>query len=111
MKVKWFSDNNLKVLEVKAGRYMAVVKCEDSDGKIVFYAMTYGEDYHKYLGGSPVLKEAYKKIISKMEIDAERVEDYDCGAQSVFFLMAAEKSKKDSIDPDNPDAKGLIHFY
>ena len=44
IKIKWFSDNSLKVLDVKSGENMAIVKCEDKDSKIVFFAMTQNEE-------------------------------------------------------------------
>ena len=39
MLVKWFKDKDIKVLDVSSGEEKAIVKTEDKDGKIVFYAM------------------------------------------------------------------------
>ena len=111
MRVKWFSDNTLKVLDVKGGYERAVVKCEDKDGKIVFYAMATAEEGLKHLGGSASLTSAYKHYISRMEVDGSRVEDFDIGRSAVYLLMAADKQEIQSIDPDHPEEKGLIHFY
>lgn len=38
--MKWFTEQNLKVLDVECGRTAALVKCEDKDGKIVFYGLS-----------------------------------------------------------------------
>lgn len=33
------------------------------------------------------------------------------GYSSAWFLKAPKKEEIKSIDPENPDAQGLIHFY
>ena len=44
IKVKWFSEQSLKVLDVEAGRDTALVKTEDKDGKIIFYGLCRDEE-------------------------------------------------------------------
>ena len=73
--------------------------------------MSYNEEFHSYLGGSAILKEGYKRYIKLIDIDGNEVQDFDMGRKSCFFLMGSDKKESDSIDPDHPEAKGLIHFY
>ena len=37
--MKWFRDKSLKVIDVASGKFKAIVKTEDKEGKIVFYAL------------------------------------------------------------------------
>ena len=109
--MKWFRDQNLKVLDVESGDKAAIVKCEDKDGKVIFYGLTHDADYHKSIGGSTGMELLFKQIISKLEVDGSRVEDFAMGKSACYFLMAADNQETPSIDPERPAAKGLIHFY
>jgi hypothetical protein len=101
----------MKVLDVSSGDTNALVKVEDKDGKIIFFGLSTAEENLKRIGGSAALKSEYKHFISRLEVDGSRVDDFAMGKESSYILMAADKQITDSIDPSNPEAKGLIHFY
>ena len=109
--MKWFTEQNIKVIDVSSGEHNALVKAEDRDGKIVFFGLSTSEENLRYIGGAASLKREYKHFISRLDVDGSRVEDFAMGKRSTYILMAADKQVIKSIDPDHPDAKGLIHFY
>ena len=86
-KVKWFNEQNLKVLDVNSGRRSCVVKCEDKDGKIVFYGLCQSEDDIKSIGGAGRTTRMLKHYINKIEIDGDRVVSYAMSWSAVFFLL------------------------
>lgn len=74
--------------------------------------MACSESDLEFIGGASVgLTSCYKHLISRLEVDGNRVEDFAIGRESVYLLMAADKQEQKSIDPENPQAKELIHFY
>jgi len=101
----------LKVLDVSSGDCNAIVKTEDKDGKIVYYGLSMTEESLTCIGGSSSLKSEYKHFISRLSVDGSKVEDFAMGKKCSYILMAADKQVPKSTDPDNPEAKGLIHFY
>jgi len=44
MMVKYFTNNNLKVLDCSSGYYSALVKVKDNDGKCFIYAFSQSEE-------------------------------------------------------------------
>ena len=111
MLMKWFTEQTMKVIDVSSSENNALVKVEDRDGKIVFFGLSTSEENLLFMGGAASLKREYKHFISRLEVDGSRVEDFAMGRKSAYILMAADKQVIKSIDPDHPDAKGLIHFY
>ena len=74
--------------------------------------MACSESDLEFIGGATVgLTSCYKHLISRLEVDGSRVEDFAIGRESVYLLMAADKQEQKSIDPENPQTKELIHFY
>ena len=66
----------------------------------------------KYVGGTNKLKSEFKDYIKRIEVDGSRVADFAMSLNAAFMIMKPLDDDKDvSIDPDNPKAKGLIHFY
>ena len=59
-----------------------------------------------------MLKSEFKHYIKRIEVDGSRVADFALSLNAAFMIMKPQDDDKDvSIDPDNPKAKGLIHFY
>ena len=58
--------------------------------------MSCNEEFHSYLGGSAILKEGYKRYIKLIDIDGNKVQDFDMGRKSCFFLMGSDKKESDS---------------
>ena len=108
---KWFKEKELKVLEVSSGSKFAVLKVKDKDNKLFFYTFVTDVVDKTYYGGSESLISEYKDFISRLDIVAENVASFACTLYATFLLMSGEKDKEPSIDPENPDASGLIHFY
>ena len=50
-------------------------------------------------------------MVLKLNVDAEKVVSFDCGRHATYLLMANGKQDKISMDAENPDATGLLHFY
>lgn len=96
---------------MSSGDTNALVKTEDKDGKIVFYGLSLSEDNLKRIGGAASLTSEYKHFISRLSIDGAKVEDFAMGKESSYILMAADNNVPKSIDPENPLARGLMHFY
>lgn len=111
MKVKWFSEKNIKVLDVECGRDSALVKCKDKDGNIVFYGLCKTEDNIKQIGGGARTTKALSYLINKVEIDGNRVESFAMSWGASFILLRPLELENASIDPENPEETGLIHFY
>lgn len=108
---KYFKTQGLKVLDVSSGRYNAIAKCETKENKIVFYGLSNSAENVKYIGGSENTISIFKHFIHKINVDGSMIKDFSMGMKTAFFLKAAKKDTLKSIDPDNPDAEGLIHFY
>lgn len=53
----------------------------------------------------------YKHLVVRLEIDAPRVMGFAMTRTGSYFIMKADNQASKSIDPDHPDATGLIHFY
>lgn len=109
--VKWFKLKGIKILDVDSGDTKAIVKAQDKDGNIVFYALQREGVDSRFVGGDS-LKSEFKDYISKVDVQSSRVKDFAMGHNCVFLVMGADKEDKvESIDPDHPQATGLIHFY
>lgn len=109
--VKWFKHNSLQVLDVECGTNSAVVKCKDKDGNIVFYGLSTLQEHLRAIGGQAGTKSMYKHLVVRLEIDAPRVMGFAMTRTGSYFIMKADNQASKSIDPDHPDATGLIHFY
>jgi len=81
----------MKVLDVSSSESNAIVKVEDKDGKIVFFGLSLSENSLNVIGGASSFKPEYKHLISRLDVDGSRVEDFAMGKQSAFILMAADK--------------------
>lgn len=101
----------MKVLDVESSDYNAIVKVSDKEGKIVFFGLSRDEEHLKVIGGAASIKSEYKHFINRLEVNGDRVEDFAMGKACAYILMAADKQETQSIDPEHPDEKGLIHFY
>jgi len=88
-----------------------LVKTEDKDGKIVFFGLSHEEEHLKRIGGAANITSEYKHFISRLTVDGSKVEDFAMGKEASYILMAADNTVPKSIDPENPEAKGLMHFY
>lgn len=108
---KYFKTQGIKVLDVSSGRFNAIVKCETKENKIEFYGLSFSEDYVRYIGGSETTTSVFKHFIHKINVDGSTIQDFSMSMKGAFFLKAAKKEAYKSIDPENPDAEGLIHFY
>ena len=64
-----------------------------------------------HIGGSATLTSAFKHYISEININGANVKHMAMGKMASYILMGAEKDEFKSIDPVNPDERGLIHFY
>ena len=91
--VKWFKERSLKVLDVESGERTAVVKTEDKDGKIVFYALCRGESDLNAIGG-PSVKSELKHYLSRIEIDGSMVQDFAMTKFAAIFTMKPETEDK-----------------
>ena len=111
MLMKWFKEQTMKVLDVESSDYNAIVKVSDKEGKIAFYGLSRSEEKLRTIGGAASVKSEYKYYINRLEVNADRVEDFAMGKSAAYILMAADKQETKSIDPDHPEEKGLIHFY
>ena len=111
IKIKWFSEQNLKVLDVEAGRDTALVKTEDKDGKIIFYGLCRDEESLQKIGGADRTEKAHQHYINKLNVDGDRVEDFAMSMYGSFLLIRPKEQITTSIDPDHPEESGLIHFY
>lgn len=63
------------------------------------------------IGSLSGVTSCFKHYISRLEVDGSRVKDFAMGRSAVYLLMGSNDEQQKSIDPDNPEAKGLIHFY
>ena len=111
VKMKWFQEQNLKVLDVECGRDAALVKTEDKDGKIILYGLCRDEESICKIGGVGRTSRAYKHFINKLDVDGDRVEGFAMSMQASFILIRPKEQVTTSIDPDHPEESGLIHFY
>ena len=102
--VKWFSDNELKVLEVEAGFEHVVVKTIDKDGKPGFYGINNETGHKDVFGYDSNIEKVYKDKICKFIIDESRVVDFSCNKKACLFIMAPEEVIK-------PSEAGMTHFY
>lgn len=51
MLMKWFSEQNMKVIDVSSSENNALVKVEDREGKIFFFGLSTSEDNLLIIGG------------------------------------------------------------
>ena len=107
---KWFKDKGIKILEIASGYRFVVCKAQGKDKKLAFYVLAYNDENKYWYGGNDNLKAEYKTYIFKMDIDADKVSSFACTRYATYMLMANKQDTK-SMDPENPEAKGLLHFY
>lgn len=117
-KVTWFSDNNLRIIDVKAGMEMAIVLTENSEGNREFYG--FGKNIRECSNNNKQVyparfgenaKTMCPHIYLIVDIDANKIADYAVTYDSVSYLVKGDNKKPISIVPDKPDATGLIHYY
>ena len=49
-------------------------------------------------------------VIYKLNINAKSISSFACTRYATFFLFSKKEDVK-SMDPENPEATGLLHFY
>jgi len=94
--IAWFKEKNIKCLEVKCGGEFAIVKTQDKDGKLEFYAIA-KSDSQNHIGGG----QGYEKLcdyVYKLSVQADSISSFACTRYATFFLFA-KKAENASMDP------------
>lgn len=52
----------------------------------------------------------FENKILRIEVNAEQISSFACTLSAIMFLYA-KKSEIYSMDPESPEATGLVHFY
>ena len=112
MKIEWFENNGLKVLDFSAAEIYAMVKVENAQGDQMFYGLLH-PDYHYHakreFGNS--YKVIIPRILFKLEnIDASKVVSFDCGSHMTMFVFKPI-GKIASIIPGRETSSGLTHAF
>ena len=115
-KVKWFAEKGMKVLQARAVYTEYMLKVQEKDGNINFYVVTDAVDHSHAMkwGGRENYEKVFGNYIGKLKsptINPKKIVDFDLSRWAGFIITEGDKRNVKSIIPDQPDAKGLIHFY
>ena len=108
---KWFKERSIRILKIGAGYRFCVCQVREEDGNLGFYAVSFNDANRKFYGGDDALENLQGNWLMKLKVDADKVFSFDCSRHATFFLMSNKETKWISMDPENPDETGLLHFY
>lgn len=76
---------------------------------MAFYVLA-GENEPSRFGGEGCAEKVYEDKLFKLNVNAKSISSFACSRNATFFLFSKNEEVK-AMDPENPESKGLLHFY